>query len=171
MRNKKEFIVLYISIACFFLMSLSFLFMPIDTSTQNYKLVNALTGIFYWVFLILGCVTQVILSKMRKKWLIENRIKKYELRRQKIGMLSFMKNKYGLVADILLLVSIIGLIVASIVTEGIGYICYIFMATLVFSFCMHCILNGKIYYYLTNREKILKCFQMNNVDNIEKEKE
>lgn len=168
MGNKKGFMMLYISIGSFFLMSVSFLLMPIDFAAKGLQFFNLLIGIMFWAFLILGIVTQVILGQIRKNWFIRNRIRRFQFR-SKVGLVSFAQNLPACIADGIFLVSLIGLIISVIVTNGIGYACYIFMALLVFSFCMHCILNGKIYYFLTNQEKILKTSQPKRLDESEKE--
>lgn len=168
MGNKKGFMMLYISIGSFFLMSVSFLLMPIDFAAKGLQIFNLLIGIMFWAFLILGIVTQAMLNKQRKSWLVRNRIRRFQFR-GKIGLISFLQNLPACIADGILVLSIIGLIISIIATNGIGYTCYIFMAMTVFSFCMHCILNGKVYYFLTNQEKILKTSQQKRLDEEEKE--
>lgn len=168
MGKKKEIILLYISIGCFFLMSVSFLLMPIDFATKGLQIFNLLIGIMFWVFLLLGIITQFILGHMRKNWFIRNRIRKFQFR-SKVGLISFVQNLPACIADGIFVISLIGLIISVIATNGIGYACYIFMALLVFSFCMHCILNGKVYYFLTNQDKILKSSQPKHLDELEKE--
>lgn len=163
MSKKKEIILLYVSIGCFFLMSVSFLLMPIDFATRGSQIFNLLIGIMFWTFLVAGLVIQFILNKIRKNWFIRNRIRSSQFR-SKVGLISFVRNLPACIADGILAVSLIGLIISVIATNGIGYVCYIFMALLVFSFCMHCILNGKIYYFITNQDNILNASQKKNLE-------
>lgn len=168
MGKKREIILLYISIGCFFLMSVTFLLMPIDFTAKGMQIINLMIGIMFWVFLIAGVTTQILLGQIRKKWFIRNHIRRFQFR-SKVGLISFVQNLPACVADGIFVISLIGLIISVIATNGIGYACYIFMALLIFSFCMHCILNGKIYYFLTNQEKILKTSQPKRLDESEKE--
>ncbi len=168
MNKNKEYTFLYVSIGSFFLMSVSFLLMPIDFAIKGLQIINSLVGIMFWVFLALGIITQYILGHSRKKWFLKNRIRRFQFE-NKIGLISFFQNPFAIAADIVMLSSLIGLVISVIATNGIGYACYIFMSLLVFSFCMHCILNGKIYFFLTNQEKILKASKPKHLDVEEKE--
>ncbi len=168
MGSRKEFLWLYISIGSFFLMACSFLLMPINFETTNLQFMSYCVGIMFWVFLILGIVSQIILAKQRKNWFIRNRIRRFRTK-SKSGVIAFVQNLPATIADITLVISIIALIVSIVLTNAMGYACYIFMALLVFSFCMHCILNGKIYYYLTNQSSILRTAQPKQSEEKEKE--
>lgn len=168
MGSRKEFIWLYISIGSFFFMASSFLLMPIDFRTTKLQFMSYCVGIMFWIFMILGIVSQIILAKQRKNWFIKNRIRRFRTK-SKLGVIAFMQNLPATIADITLVVSIIALIVSIVLTNAMGYACYIFMALLVFSFCMHCILNGKIYYYLTNQSTILRSAQPKQSEEKEKE--
>lgn len=168
MASKKEFIWFYISIGSFFLMACSFLLMPINFETTNLQFMSYCVGIMFWVFLILGIVSQIILAKQRKNWFIRNRIRRFRTK-SKSGAIAFLQNLPATIADLTLVISVIALIVSIVLTNAMGYACYIFMALLVFSFCMHCILNGKIYYYLTNQSAILRAAQPKQSEEKEKE--
>ncbi len=168
MGKKQDVVLLLISIGSFFLMSCSFLLMPIDLATKELQEFNLLIGIMFWVFLLLGIITQIMLGHIRKKWFIRNHIRRLQFRK-KVGIISFVQNLPACIADGFFLISLIGLVISVIITNGTGYACYIFMALLVFSFCMHCILNGNIYYFLTNRDVILKTAQSKRLDELEKE--
>lgn len=168
MGSKKEFLWLYISIGSFFLMACSFLLMPINFETTNLQFMSYCVGIMFWVFLILGIVSQIILAKQRKNWFIRNRIRRFRTK-SKSGVIAFLQNLPATIADLTLVISVIALIVSIVLTNAMGYACYIFMALLIFSFCMHCILNGKIYYYLTNQSAILRAAQPKQSEEKEKE--
>ncbi len=168
MGSKKEFLWFYISIGSFFLMASTFLLMPTDFRTMNLQFMSYGVGIMFWAFLILGIVSQIILTKQRKNWFIRNRIRRFRTK-SKSGVITFMQNLPATIADLTLVISIIALIVSIVLTNAMGYTCYIFMALLVFSFCMHCILNGKIYYYLTNQSTILRTAQPKQSEEKEKE--
>lgn len=169
MEKRKNLILFWISVCCFFLMSGLFLVMPFDFAAKQSKIMDLLIGVTFWVLLLAGIVTQIVLAQIRKKWFIRNRVRRYPFTKT-IGVFSFLKNLPGSIADGVLVVSIIGLIVAVFATDGMGYACYVFMALMVFSFCMHCIFNGNIYYFLTNRDEILKTVKSKRSEDSEKEK-
>ena len=155
MENRKNLILFWISVCCFFLMSALFLIMPLNFATKQTKIIDLLIGVSFWVLMFAGIATQIVLAQIRKKWFIRNRVRRYPFTKT-IGVFSFLKNLPGSIADGVLVVSIIGLIVAVFATDGMGYACYVFVALLVFSLCMHCIFNGNIYYFLTNQDEILQ---------------
>lgn len=168
MGKKRDVVVLYLSIGSFLLMSVSFLLMPIDFAAIGLPIVDVLIGIMFWVFLLLGIVTQIVLGQMRKKRVAANQTRRTQLS-GKIGLLSFMQNLPACIADGAFVFSVIGLIVSAVLTSASGYACYVFTALTVYSFCMHCILNGKTYRFLANRDKVLKVSQPKHLDGEEKE--
>ena len=154
-RQKQDQILLCISIACFFLMSVTFLVMPIETSQEKEKLINCLIGAVFWITMAAGIIMQIILARRRASWKKKNDICINNGYRPKIGVTAFAQNSFALVADILCAVSLIAFAGAMIMTKSTGYSCYIALSVLVFTFCMHCILNGRIFYYVQNQNKIL----------------
>lgn len=129
------------SIVCYLFMSVSFLLMPADIFSDKVYAENIVwfSGSCFWVFLLIGVILQIVLAVRYKK---SAKNQKSECR---VGIISFLKNPFGIAADIILVISIIGFVVSMIVTNSRGYICYIFISLLVFSFSTHCVLNGKVY--------------------------
>lgn len=143
--NSKGKVFLFLSIISFFIMSATFLVMPlikidIDSSENIY---NILIGIVFWITLILGIIN---LFLSRKNIQIKDM-------KKGIGLIRFFQNKIAVIFDVLLIISIIGLIILTLATDGTLYICYIFFSLVIFSFIMHCILNGKIFNYLVMNKK------------------
>ncbi len=149
MQKKVDFIWFGISIGSFFLMSISFLLMPLDVTVAQYDAMDVIPGIIFWGFLILGIVGQVVLEIRRQKWLIEQGVRKYKIRQGRMGVITFCKNKFALIADVLMVVGVLLFALVTVITHGLGYICYILLALCVFAFCMHCIFNGRIYEYIS----------------------
>lgn len=143
---KKEIVILTISIISYFLLAASFLFMPLENEQ-----LQIMAGVMFWVFLILGIVSQVLLAIWFRQACSKN--KEWRIQKQRIGMFTIGKNKFSVVADIVLLISAVTFVVLMIFTRGTGYISYIVLTILVFSFSMHCVLNGKVYYYICERAK------------------
>lgn len=132
--------LLHISIVGFLLMSLTFLLMPLNDTPpeEGINFFKIIVGLMFWLFLIVGVVTQIILLK---------KFKKHEKKKGKrrIGLLSFLQNREAAIFDLLCFIGLIAVAYISIFTDGTMYFAYVSMTVFVFSFCMHCILNGKIY--------------------------
>lgn len=148
MQKKVDFIWFGLSIGSFFLMSISFLLMPLDVTVDQYDAMDIIPGIIFWVFLVLGITGQVVLAIRRSKWLVKQGVRKYKVKQGRMGLVTFCKNKLALITDIVMMVSILLFVIVTVVTHGLGYICYILLTLCVFAFCMHCIFNGKIYEYI-----------------------
>lgn len=144
--NSKGKAFLLLSMIAFFIMSATFLVMPliqtnIDSGSNAY---NIVVGIIFWLNLIFGMISLFLARKNI------NGIK--EVKRG-IGLIKFFQNKIAAIFDILLIISIIGLIILTIATDGTLYICYIFFSAVTFTFIMHCILNGKMFNCLIINKK------------------
>ena len=144
--NSKGSFFLFLSMISFFIMSATFLVMPliqtdIDSGNNAYSII---IGITFWLTLVFGIISLFLARKNIQG--IEN-IKKG------IGLIKFFQNKIAAIFDILLIISIIGLIILTIITDGTLYICYIFFSAVTFSFIMHCILNGNIFNCLIINKK------------------
>lgn len=140
--------------------SVSFLLMPLgsETPTESISAYTMVAGLMFWISIIMGIVTQCVLAYRRRDWYAIHRIRKARST-QKIGLLSFFKNFYAIIADVVATISLIGLVISMIVTQGTGYVCYVFVSLFVFSFSMHCILNGKVFYHITNQNKMLQAIE------------
>lgn len=138
----------------YLILAASFLLMPLGISEPdgNVPASTLIAGISFWCSVIGGTVVYGVLAYRRRKWYAVHRARKPQGKLQ-IGLITFFGNKYATVADIAFIISLLGVIVAVLVTGGRGYICFAFIASLVFFFGMHCILNGRTCYYVINRGK------------------
>lgn len=152
-RKKIDVIWLIVSVGSFALMSTSFLLMPLDKTVEQYDAMDIIPGVMFWLFLILGITGQILLSIRRKRFLETDRRKRFQAKKGRVGLLSVLKNIPAIVADVGFIISLVAFVIATKVTNGMGYICYILLAVCVFTFCSHCIFNGKIYQYVTKSLK------------------
>lgn len=168
-RRKQDIILLCVSLGSFFLMSLTFLIMPITIPNIEPRILNVIIGSAFWGFLIIGVAMQVILAQRRKAWIRRNHLM-HDCKsiNSKVGIIAFAQNIFGGIADAILGLSLIFLITALVLTKSAGYICYIAFAMFVFAFCLHCILNGKIFYFIQNQNTF---FLKQKENNIKKENE
>ena len=169
-QKRRNIILLCVSIGSFLLMSLSFLIMPAKISNIDSRVINVIIGSVFWGFLIIGVLIQVILVQRRKAWFRRNRLRRNPLSlHSRVGIFKFAQNVFGCIADAIFGFSLIFLIIALVLTRSTGYICYIALSVFVFAFCMHCILNGKVFYFIQNQDKILFEFKREQQSKLEKE--
>lgn len=149
-----------LSIFFFLMFAVSFLLMPLgsETPTENISVYTMVAGLMFWLSIIMGIVTQCVLAHRRRSWYVIHRIRKARAS-QKIGLISFFKNAYAIVADVVTILSLIGLVIAMVATQGSGYICYVLVSLFVFSFSLHCILNGKVFYHVINQNRMLQAIE------------
>ena len=171
--NKKRTDVVWLGVSVFFflMLSISFLLMPIEGGNPEKSLsgYGLAAGAMFWLSIIMMIVTQSVLARRRKSWCTAHRIRKSKMP-QKIGLISFFKNGYAIIADVVTVISLAGFIIAMFATQGTGYICYVFASLFVFSFSMHCVLNGKVYYYIVNKDKMLKAIEKERANSSKQER-
>ena len=160
-QRKIDRILLGISVGCFLLMSVSFLLMPIASAT-------VVPGFLFWLGLLLGVVLQFLLEARRRAFFKSYAVNRKKMQKPRCGLLSFGSNAPALVADRSLAISLIGMIAAFVITKGYGYLCYVFIATTMFSFCMHCVLNGRIYFHVKNQIKVRQVLEQKKVNSTDK---
>lgn len=73
---------------------------------------------------------------------------KFQKLKSNIGLISMLQNKYGAVADIVFVISLVVLLVLMIIGIGEKTAQYVLIFLLVLSFRLHCILNGKNFKYI-----------------------
>ncbi len=151
-RAQAESILLAISIFEFTLMSVSFVLMPFDS-------LKVLPGVLFWSGLLIGCGLQVTLEVRRRALFASYGVHYKQMQKPRNGLLSFKSNTPAMFADFILLISLPVSVLTFILTKGAGYICYIFLAINIYSFCLHCILNGRIYFYSKNQLKIRRMLE------------
>lgn len=141
-KKNMDRVILWASAAGFFVMSLSFLLIPAEK-------LGYLPGILFWGGMIGGITLQTLLEHRRRKTGTGRR-RRNERRN---GFWSVGSNREALVADCVFLGSIIFTVLAFVLTRGMGYVCYCAIALMLFSFCMHCVLNGRNYSRLYDSRK------------------
>lgn len=157
MNQKNIKLLHYISILGLFMMSVIFLFMPGDPFAYGVTLKKVLLAILFWSGMISVIVTQVKLTNIFKSSKEYNE----KFRKRKIGIACFFSNRYASIADLVCVLSLILLIISFFLGEKMGYfycVIYIIWFIFLFSFSMHCILNGKKYYYIRH---ILRSKELN----------
>lgn len=153
MKMKKQKYMFWISTLGFFVMSLSFLFMNQDILYIGMMPRIIIAGIAFWVMLIIAVAAQLMLCVSMRESIKSD----FSTKKRKIGLICFFSNRYAAVADLLMIVSAVILTVSFIFTDASNYFNYIILSVFVFSFSMHCILNGRKFYYMIHNKYFKEC--------------
>lgn len=125
------------SVAGFLILSVSLLLMPVQG-------LGILPGLLFWAGLIAGIAAQGLLHLKLRRGLRTGK-------RSRCGLLTFGTNRLAKLADVGLLVGVLASVVTLTVSPA-AYICYVALAAAVFCFCMHCVLNGRTFAYVTEHD-------------------
>lgn len=161
MKKNMDSLLLGLSVGGFLNLAISFLLMPVDGA-------GIAPGILFWGGLIIGVALQIVLETRRKALFARYDVKRESMQKARNGLISFGSNHLALIADILMVVSVIATILVFVLTKGAGYLCYVSLSVLVFSFCMHCILNGRIYIFVKNQKKVRQVLEQKKANATEK---
>lgn len=133
--------LLYISIICVFIYSGTIPLMPLasDMSNKTNKMSVIILGMIFWLSFINAYISLFLANRVRKSITTGKQVK------GRIGLFRFFSNRLGIVADILLLLSVVIFIISLFTPMANHWIIYIFLFFIVLSLNLHCIFNGKIY--------------------------
>ena len=160
-QNKADRLLLGISIGGFVVLAISFMLMPVEG-------LGFVPGILFWGGLLTGVVLQIVLETRRSSLFARYNVKREQMQKARNGLMSFGSNRLASVADGCMIVSVVATILAFILTKGTGYLCYVCLSVLVFSFCMHCILNGRIYIFVKNQNKVRQVLEQKKANSMKK---
>lgn len=146
---KNNIFLFRISVALLFISSMSVIavFFSGNYWDSGYKNVLWLGGMFFWVTMLIGYALLALVNLNRKRFEM-TRIRTPKRRRRRPGALSVFSNKYGMIADlatILFLIISVFFILVPVANKGVAVVC---LAFLIFSFHMHCVLNGINYAFV-----------------------
>lgn len=145
MSEKKANIAwMVMSIVGFVVMAISFLIMPINVTVEKSGIFEYVPGFMFWIGLLLGAVGQIVLAVRCRKWVVRRK----RGHKKRIGLISFFKNIPAIIVDVSFVISLVGVIISTKITQGMGYICYVFLSICTLTFCLHCVFNGNIYKHL-----------------------
>lgn len=161
MKQKTDKTFLDLSIGGFAMMSASCLLMPIEA-------LKILPGALFWGGLLIGIVFQVVLETRRRAFFKRYMVNREKMQKPRNGLLTFASNKAAAVVDKIFVVSLVANILLLVFTKGTHYLCYICLATLLMSFCLHCILNGRNYFHVNNRDRVRQVLENKKESNSKK---
>lgn len=140
----------YLYIAMLAILSGSTFMMPFGIKTADKSmLLTYMSGALFWIGLI-GTIVMAVLVTISKR-----RCKEFEESYQgskKLGLICFFKNTEAFVFDIIMFVSFVGFVITAI-WVGTTVWPFVFLPVFIFSFGMHCMLNGSNYIYIKQQGK------------------
>lgn len=154
-RRKTDCLLLAFSIIGYLFMSISFVLMPMNG-------VGIIPGALFWGGLLVGVALQIALEIRRRKFFAKCNANYKRMQKSRNGLLSFRSSQVAAIADYVMIAGFIATILAFVLTKGTGVICFTFIAITLFAFCLHCILNGRIYFYSKNQPKIRQALEERN---------
>ena len=148
MRRRKRWIQ-GVQIAALLVLALSVLamyFTDLCYAQSYYKLLLYVNGGVFWFSLLLLMISSLRINILRRHSKAFMRLQQGE---RQIGLISFCKNRYAVVADISLAISLAVMTYLCLFRTSAQFLMFLFLSLLIFSFGMHCILNGMNYKYVT----------------------
>lgn len=135
----------YFYIVFLFLLSLSVAIMPcVSYISERMRFWSVINGILFW-----SGVAGVIffaLNINKSRCSDTNYNKKYA-EKMTPGIVLFFQNEYAKIADIMMFISITGIVITLVFTKN-NIVIFIMFSAFIFSFGMHCMLNGINYTYI-----------------------
>lgn len=150
-----KFVVISLAISSFSLLLVNF--GDYNGSVFN-KVIAVLTGVLFWMFLILGYIALAVISGHRKSYQkrIDNPDSNKRSNREtkkRPGIICFFVNPKATVADVVMIISFIINLVFIFIPSVNQVIAVIMIAVFAFAVHMHCILNGVNFRYIAHISK------------------
>ena len=129
------------------ILSVSVSIMPYNSKTDGVTDMKILTGIMFWLGLIGTVFFASLINYFRSKDKLFNKAaEKYN----KLGLTHFFQNLPAKIFDSLLIIALIGFILSFVFNFTLS-VKFIFISAIIFSFGMHCMLNGINFVYVMNK--------------------
>lgn len=129
------------------MISLSVLIMPHNSRTDGVTNIKILTGLMFWLGLIGTAFFAGIINYLRRKDKLFNRAaEKYNI----LGLTHFFQNLPAKIFDSVLIMVLIGLMLSFAFNLALS-VKFCFLSAIIFSFGMHCMLNGINFVYVMNK--------------------
>lgn len=151
MKSKRAKVYLLVSICSYFIMAASVFLLPFSRKADSSDLsaVGYILGIVFWFGILSGIVFLVL------SWMKIRKQNNYQNWKEKThpGVISFFKSRGGSIADICFLLTVVLLIISDYVMHLPYGIVLVFLFLTLYSFCLHFVLNGRVYRYLFSKER------------------
>lgn len=142
-RRRKHMLWLFMGFLA--VLSIGIILMPIGSmNKEKTMLLMYLSGAAFWIGIIGTVYMTFKINRSRKG---SYRFNEQFGNQKQFGLIHFFQNKEAMLVDVCMFISIIGFIIAKICSSHL-VVSFIFLALFVFTFGMHCLLNGINYRYL-----------------------
>ena len=132
-------------VAALAIWSLSVAFMPLANGLkESTPIPMYVDGAVFWLGLLSTLIITIIINRRRIRSPIFNQLKSV---RKRLGLIHFFQSIEAMIFDITMFLSIIGFILVKLFSDSLQ-LAFIFLAVFIFSFGMHCMLNGTNYQYI-----------------------
>lgn len=149
-RRQQRKRMLYLYAAFLAVLSVSVFLMPFGIKMADKSMVlTYILGIMFWIGLLgtIAMAVHITLSRRRSKG-----FKQIYPNHKRLGLIHFFQNTEAFICDVLMFISLVGFIITRI-WVGTTIWPFIFLSILIFSFGMHCMLNGSNYIYINYRTR------------------
>ena len=144
--------MMYLFSGFLFLCALAIALMPFgNLMKEKTMIVMYCSGVAFWIGLI-GTIYMALKINCSRKG--SYRFNELFGNRKQLGLIHFFQNTEAMIMDVTMVISLIVLIIARLCSANLQII-YVIIAVFVFSFGMHCMLNGINYKYI-NYSKYVK---------------
>lgn len=144
-RRQQRKRMLYLYAAFLAVLSVSVLLMPFGIKMADKSMIlTYISGSMFWIGLLgtIAMAVHITLSRRRSKG-----FEQVYPNHKRLGLIHFFQNTEAFICDVLMFISLIGFIITRI-WVGTTIWPFIFLSILIFSFGMHCMLNGSNYTYI-----------------------
>lgn len=153
-RRTRDLILLLVSIVSFVIFSANIVGMYTEADIRYESKVNVVSGVVFWATLLVCIFSLIFMYVSELKWCHKHGFEKKKGR--KPAVICFFSNKFAAVADVMLIISVVGLLITLSINGETGLTNFIITATVIFSFWMHCLLNSVVFYFVINQDKIVR---------------
>lgn len=146
----KDKLLFLIACICMAMVSITILFMPVasERATDDNAISLYFSGIAFWIFILGGYSLIAIINVRRKRSITRDVIKGGTQKQHLPGVIRFFTNPWAMIFDILFILSLVAFIYYQLTTYIDGMLSYVLLAFMLFSFHMHCMLNGKNFNFI-----------------------
>ncbi len=142
--------MLFIYIAFMLVLSASIVLMPFGVEmAEKTMAVTYISGALFWGGLAGAVTMAAIITCSRCR---SDEFGKLYPNHKRLGLIHFFGNIPAVICDILMFISLVGFIITNVLM-GTTIWPFIFLSLLIFSFGMHCMLNGSNYVYINYKIK------------------
>lgn len=129
------------------ILSVSVSIMPYNSKTDGVTDMKILTGVMFWLGLIGTMLFASLINYFRRKDKLFNKAaEKYN----KLALIHFFQNRPATVFDVILILAVLGFMSVLIFDLNL-FFKFSFLSAIIFSFGMHCLLNGINFVYVMNK--------------------